>query len=145
MPKISPKTTSAQSNYNLMSHTVAIKTEFKNWNVLQKTLNRLGWTIKENTKCRTYPSDPDRNKIHPIAAINPMSSGYDMGVKLNEDGSIEFLWDSYGGSIEKSLGKGFSTLKKEYIVDLTREYYEEVELMELLADGSIILEADDGL
>lgn len=130
-----------------MSHTVQIQTEFKNWEILQKTLEQLGWTIKQNTKLNTYPSDPQRDKIYKYAAINPQRGGYDVGIDFNEEtGEVTQLhYDPFGGSIERSLGVKFATLKKEYVINVTKEHYEEVEILEQLADGSIILEADDGL
>lgn len=127
-----------------MSHTVQIKTEFKNRTALEAALTKLGWKLKENTKLRTYPYDPDRDKVYALAAINPMSNGYDVGLKIAETGEIDLLCDFYGGSIAKSLGTDFAILKKEYVIKVVEQEYEDVQILEMLADGSIILEADDG-
>ena len=126
-----------------MSHTVAIKTQLKNWNVLEKTLNQLGWIIKQNQKIRTYPSDPERNRVFEHIAFNP-NRGYDVGITTDAEGNISLHYDPYDGSVEKTLGRQFATLKKDYVINLTKEYYDEVEIMEQLADGSLIIEADDG-
>jgi len=129
-----------------MSHTVAIKTQFNNWEAFKSGLAKLGWEIKEKSKARTYPSDPDRNKIYDWIAVNPDKgyNAYDVGISQNAEGEISLHWDPYGGSIAKGLGQDFCELKKNYVVAVTEQYYEEVQILEMLADGSIILEADDG-
>jgi hypothetical protein len=128
-----------------MSHTVAIKTEFKNWNILTKTLENLGWTLKQNSKLRTYPSDPQRNTVYEWIAVNPDKNGYDVALRINADESIDLLCDTFGGSIERTLGNQFRTLKKEYVINVAKNEFEEVEILKALADGSLILEVDDGL
>lgn len=127
-----------------MSHTVAIKTQLKNWEVMEKTLNQLGWVIKKNQKIRTYPSDPARNRVFEHIAYNPVK-GYDVGITKDEEGNISLHYDPFDGSVERTLGRQFATLKKDYVINLTKEYYDEVEILEQLADGSLIIEADDGL
>lgn len=127
-----------------MSHTVAIKTELNNWTMLEKTLNQLGWVLKQKSKGRTYPSDPDRNKIYDWLAVNPQD-GYDVGISLDAEGNVSLHYDPFGGSVERTLGKGLSSLKRDYVLNVTRDHYDEVEIMEQLADGSMIIEADDGM
>ena len=127
-----------------MSHKVAIKNQLSNWTMLEKTLNQLGWVIKEKTKIRTYPSDPQRDKIYDHIAYNP-NRGYDVGISLDAEGNVALHYDPFDGSVEKTLGRQFATLKREYVLNVTRDYYDEVEIMEQMADGSLIIEADDGL
>jgi len=128
-----------------MSHTVKISTQFKKWDTLVKTFNQLGWTMKENCKAKTYPSDPARNTIYKHVAVNPEAHGYDVGINISESGEIELFWDPFGGSIERSLGRQMATLKKDYVINIAKEEFEDVQVLEMLADGSIIIEADDGL
>lgn len=129
-----------------MSHTVKIKTEFKNWDTLVKTFNQLKWTIQTKAKLlRTYPSDPAKGKLYDYIAVNPDTHGYDVGIEVDAEGNISLHCDFFGGSIARTLGNQMCTLKKEYVINVTKENFEEVEILEMLADGSIILEADDGL
>lgn len=127
-----------------MSHTVAIKTQLNNQNILEKTLNQLGWTIKQNCKIRTYPSDPQRDFVYPQIAYNP-NRGYDVGITTDAEGNVSLHYDSFDGSVERTLGQQFAKLKTDYVINMTKEYYEEVQILEMLEDGSLILEADDGL
>lgn len=125
-----------------MSHAVEITTSFSNWEALNKALAKLGWGMKENSKIRTYPSDPKGRETYEYVAVNPSSTGYDMGVKVDlQNGKIAFIWDSYGGSIERSLGKDFVKLKVEYAAALVEEHYDEVSVEEETSDY-IILEAE---
>lgn len=127
-----------------MSHTVAIKTQFNNWEAFKTALAKLNWTIKEKSKINTYPSDPGRNTIYDNIAVNAQRGGYDMGIVVNEKGEISLHYDPYGGSIYRTLGQDLAKLKQQYVVAVTEQYYEDVQVLEMLADGTIILEADDG-
>lgn len=127
-----------------MSHTVQIQTQFKKFDTLVKAFNKIGWTIKESSTARTYPSDPARHTVYPHIAVNPQT-GYDVGITVSDKGEIGIHYDPYGGSVERTLGSKLSTLKKEYVMEVTREEFEDVQILEMLEDGSIILEADDGL
>lgn len=125
-----------------MSHAVEIATTFFNWEALKKALDKLNWSIKEKTKIRTYGSDPKRHEIFDYVAVHPSSDGYDMGVKINPtDGQISFIWDSFNGSIERSLGRGFNKLKVAYAEALIDEHYDETEIAEETSDY-IIIEAE---
>lgn len=126
-----------------MSHTVAVKTEFNNWKLLEKSFNKLGWTLKQNSKIRTYPYDPQRTKVYDWIAVNP-HVGYDVGIAVDHENKVQLHYDTYGGSVEKTLGTKFAKLKTQYVLGVTAEYFEEIEILEQLADGSMIIEADDG-
>lgn len=131
-----------------MSHTVAIKTEMNNWELLQKSFSKLGWAIKQKAKIRTYPYDPGRNTVYDYIAINPVN-GYDVGITMEEnkegETQISLHYDPYDGSVERSLGTKFAKLKKEYVLEVAEQNFEEVLILEMFQDGSLIVEADDGL
>jgi hypothetical protein len=98
-----------------MSHTVKINSSFKteHTNALKRALENFGWSLKENSKINTYPSDPGRNKVYPMIMQNP--KGYDIGLLFNEQtGEIELYGDFFDGSIQKSLGNNIDKLKQEY-------------------------------
>lgn len=128
-----------------MSHSVAIATQFKSISALRKAFESLGWTLKENSKIRTYYSDPVRNKVYQTIAVNPRQ-GYDVGIIETESGEIKLECDFYSpGLIAATLGNEFNELKKKYIMEVTNEHYEQVTIEQMFADGSFIILADDGM
>lgn len=100
-----------------MSHTVKIQTKFKNENftAFKRALENFGWTIKENSKGRTYPGDTAANTVYPYVAVNKGtgSNSYDIGIKI-EGAEIACYGDFYGGSISNELGADLVNLRKEY-------------------------------
>lgn len=128
-----------------MSHVAEFKTQFRSVEALEKALVNLGWEIRYDGKINTYPSDPKRNVVYEKYAANPTKGGYDIGLVESKEGEINIIYDPYGGSVEKSLGSGLSELKKNYVLKLMEEEFETVEILETLADGSIVVEGDDGL
>jgi len=128
-----------------MSHSVSIKTQFVNKKGLFSAFDELGWKLKENSKIRTYSSDQVRNRVFDMIAVNPKQSGYDVGIVFNGD-EAELVCDFYSpGQIAATLGADFCELKKKYIIEVTKQYYDDVEIIEMLADGTLIIEAEDGL
>ena len=85
-----------------------------------------------------------RNKIFSLAAINPQM-GYDVGIEVDGE-EVKLIADmSYSPAhIKETLGADFCELKKKYIINVTKEYYDDVTIVEMMQDGSIIIEADDG-
>lgn len=130
-----------------MSHSVPIKTEFKSMKAMRKAFEDLGWSFKENCKMtNTYSSDPSRNKVFELVAINSLRGGYDVGIVQNERGEITLECDFFSaGKIAQTLGSEFSELKKKYVLNVTQENFEQVEIEQMFADGSFIIIADDGL
>mgnify|MGYP000137187799 CR=1 FL=1 len=129
-----------------MSHSLPIVTSFKSQTALRKAFESLGWTFQQNTKIRTYVGDPIQNKTFDLVAINPVQHGYDIGVEVNAKGEIELVCDFFSpGKIAQTLGNSFTELKKKYVMEVTKEHYEEMTILEQFADGSLIIEADDGL
>ena len=127
-----------------MSHSVPIKTEFKSKAAMQKAFEALGWSLKENSKIRSYSSDPARLKTFELVAVNPRN-GYDVGITIDENGAIDLTCDWYApGKISETLGPEFIELKKKYCIEVTNEHYEQVAIEQTFADGSFIILADDG-
>ncbi len=102
-----------------MSHTVKIKTQFKDLSMFKKALKALGWDVKENTKIRTYHSDPNRDELYKYVAVNPKANGFDVGVKVKPDGEMELFADFYDGSIASTLGADLTKLRQQYATEVT--------------------------
>ncbi|NBQ70328.1 MAG: hypothetical protein EBU46_16440 [Nitrosomonadaceae bacterium] len=108
-----------------MSHTVKIKTQFKQIGPLKDAFRAMGWTIKEKSKIRTYPGDPKSNEVYDFVAVNPdknASYAYDVGI--NESGEeLSVHCDFFGGSIAKTLGSDLIKLKDEYACQVIEQKY----------------------
>lgn len=129
-----------------MSHTVKIQTEFKDFRCLKKAFKALGWEIKENSTMRTYPNDPDKNKVWKYVAVNPKKENvYDLGIDVSESGKIEIFGDFFGGSVAAALGSGLSKLKQNYAVKVVEEELEPLGFMTNLThteNGYIVMECE---
>ena len=111
-----------------MSHSVNIKTQFKNIENLLNQFTKAGWALEHNTKCRTYPSDPRRDEFHTYVAKNPKTSGYDIGINLDSEGSAFFVCDFFDPSIQQQLGKDLKTIKQGYALDELHNFMREENL-----------------
>lgn len=125
-----------------MSHSVEIKTGFKSIETLTKALEKLNWKVKEKAKVRTYSTDPARNTVYDFVAVNPKSTGYDVGIKLVGDG-YNLACDFMDHSIENQLGQKFGKLKAEYAVNTISDFYTDVLTEE--TEEFITITADDGM
>jgi len=126
-----------------MSHSVPIKTEFRNLGALKRAFESLGWHIVENSKLNTYYSDPAKDKVYGLLARNPLPQGYDVGIIPDETITLEC--DFFRpGKIEQTLGQQFTELKKRYVNAVTEENFANVMVEQTFEDGSYILIADDG-
>lgn len=82
--------------------------------VLQEAFQLLGWSLKHESTCRTWSSNPDKTKVYPWVAVNPEIDGYDVGILPNEAG-LKLEADLFAhGKIEKQLGKDYVRLKDYY-------------------------------
>jgi hypothetical protein len=127
-----------------MSHSVNIKTQFKNVSNLLAQFEKLGWKIEMNQKCVTYPSDPRRDEVHPYVAKNP-KSGYDVGVNTDTEGNAYFICDFFDSSIEKQLGKNLQNIKPGYALDEIKSFMENEEMdyrVDVLESGEMVVIAE---
>jgi hypothetical protein len=122
-----------------MSHSVNIKTQFKEIHTLLQTFEEHGWTIVENQTCKTYPSDPSRNEVHRWVAKNP-KGGYDVGIDVDEEGMAKFTCDFYDSSIAAQLGNNLQRVKQGYSMNQLKRYMREEDLdykIETLETGEL--------
>jgi|LakMenEpi03Aug12_release.lakeMendotaPanAssembly.Ray.scaffolds.fasta_scaffold876530_2 hypothetical protein len=127
-----------------MSHSVNIKTQFKNIQNLLGQFTQAGWAIEQNTKCRTYPSDPRRDEVHTYVAKNPKNTGYDIGIDIDSEGNAYFVCDFFDSSIEKQLGQNLQNIKQGYtLTEIQRQLDAEnfAYSVEELATGEKVLTA----
>jgi hypothetical protein len=111
-----------------MSHSVNIKTQFKDTKLLEAAFESRGWKIVTNQVCRTYPSDPSRGKVHQFVAVNPQANGYDVGIDVGEDGNAFFTCDFFDSSIERQLGKQIKDIKQGYSLAKLKKFMSEEDL-----------------
>lgn len=127
-----------------MSHSVNIKTQFRNINTLLAQFKTLGWEVVQNSKCNTYPSDPRRDELHRYVAKNP-KGGYDIGVNVDEEGNAYFVCDFYDSSIQAQLGKNLSKVKQGYSISEIKKYLREEDMeykIETLPSGEMVVTAE---
>ena len=128
-----------------MSHSVNIKTQFKNISTLLEQFKNKGWTLKNDTKCNTYPSDPRRDEIHKYVAKNPHPNGYDVGIGIDADGSAYFVCDFFDSSIEKQLGKNLKDIKQGYSLTELKKAFRREDMrckVSELATGELVVVAE---
>lgn len=89
---------------------------FKDLDLLREAFKQLNWELKEQQKARTWPSNPEREKVYPYVAINPYADGYDVGVVPDaKAGRIDLEADLFSpGKVVKELGKEFCKLTQRY-------------------------------
>jgi len=110
-----------------MSHAVAVKTQFKNIEVLKKAFAESGWTkFAVNSKARMYSSDVAGTLTYDLVAINPAGK-FDIGVNM-EDGCASFKYDPWDASIERQLGNGLSKVKQGYTKLELKKFLREQEM-----------------
>jgi hypothetical protein len=127
-----------------MSHSVNIKTEFKNIINLLGQFTSRGWRIEQNTKCNTYPSDPRRDEIHRYVAKNPKNQ-YDIGINVDKQGMATFVCDFYDKTIEQQLGKNLQNIKQGYALQEVKDFMAEQDMhyqIEELATGELVVIAE---
>lgn len=89
---------------------------------LIRVFNELGWEIKHNGKCRTYATDPSKDVVHRHVAVNPLPTGYDVGIDINEQDTAYFTCDFFDSSIERQLGKKLQKVKQNYSLAQIKQF-----------------------
>lgn len=128
-----------------MSHSVNIKTQFKSIKTLLSQFEKAGWVIQNDTKCRTYPSDPRKEEIHKYVATNPKSSGYDVGIDIDAEGNAYFVCDFFDSSIQQQLGENLKNIKQGYALAEVKKFLREEDMeykVETLSTGELVVIAE---
>lgn len=128
-----------------MSHSVNIKTQFKNITGLCAEFGKLNWITTENTTRRTYPSDPSRNEPCRYVMKNPKADGYDIGINLDTEGNAAFVLDFYDRSIEQQLGRNLQKIKQGYALSELKKFMHMEDLnynVKTLPSGELMVTAE---
>ena len=128
-----------------MSHSVNIKTQFKNIKNLLAQFEQAGWAIATDSKCRTYPYDPRKDEMHKYVAKNPKSNGYDIGIDLDSEGNAYFVCDFFDRSIQDQLGENLKSIKQGYALAELKKFLREEDMeykVETLQTGEMVVIAE---
>ena len=129
-----------------MSHSVNIKTKFKNIDLLLEQFKLKGWRIVENQCRNTYPSDPTGKTPNKYVAKNPQPRGYDVGIDVDDEGNATFVYDPYDRGVEQQLGNRLRDIKQNYTLSIVNKALEYEDLrynVERLPNGELIITADE--
>jgi hypothetical protein len=128
-----------------MSHSVNIKTEFKNIENLLGQFRKRKWNIITDSKCNTYYSDPRKEEVHKYVAKNPSNGGFDVGIDVDNTGNAYFVCDFYDRSIEKQLGHNLKDIKQGYALEEVKKLMHEEDLsysVSELPSGELVIIAE---
>ena len=126
-----------------MSHTVKVAVAFKTAEIpsLRKAFEAKGWTLIENAMSRQYNGEVGPYRY---VAKNPGRdhNSYDIGINVNGE-NLEFMTDTWGGSVERSLGSGLGGLKQEFAVAVIEDEYPNATVVRSTdAHGNVLLEVE---
>ena len=116
-----------------MSHFTTIKVQIKNGEILQETLQELGYKVEQNTRVRGYRGDTTKAEY-----VIRQSNGYDLGFRRNGS-DYELVADFWGARINQQEFVHSVTQKyarKNLIATVQREGF-DIEEEETLADGTV--------
>lgn len=120
-----------------MSHWTQVKTNIRDFDVLEEAARSLGCEVARNATARGY-----YDNIQALMVIIPPKSPYDVAANKEEDGNISLTTDWYNGHVEKILGADFWLLKQSYSVTMVKRQASALlanVTEETLQDGSIKL------
>ncbi len=111
-----------------MSHIRKIEVRLTDIDALKKAFEKFGWTCGENEKINTYPGDPSKNKVFQFAFHHPDKYGYGVGVDYDTvEGNLNIFTDTYGGSVEESLGTELYKLYTAYNIEAAKNIVGDLE------------------
>ena len=116
-----------------MSHFTTIAIEIKNGDLLEQTLQELGYPVKQNTLVRGYLGDTTQAEY-----VIPMPNAYDIGFRKLGD-RYELIADMWGVAlnVEEFLGAIAQQYAAKMVVQSASQQGFEIEQQEMLADGTV--------
>jgi hypothetical protein len=116
-----------------MSHFTTIKVEIKNGEILEQTLQDLGFEVKCQTVVRGYMG----NRIEADYVI-PQDHGYDLGFRRQGD-SYDLIADFWGAMIDPQDFVQLVTQKYAHnsLLAMVKSQGYNIEQQEILEDGTV--------
>ncbi|MBD1805281.1 DUF1257 domain-containing protein [Microcoleus sp. FACHB-SPT15] len=116
-----------------MSHFTTIKVQIKNGEILQQTLQELGYTLEYNKKVRGYAG----NKTNAEYVIR-QDNGYDLGFRRNGE-TYELVADFWGAKIDQQafVNSIMQKYAHKMLMTSVQEQGFNVEEEETLEDGTV--------
>jgi len=116
-----------------MSHFTTIKVQIKNGEILQQTLQELGYTVEYNKKVRGYQG----NKTNAEYVIW-QDNGYDLGFRRNGE-NYELVADFWGAKIDQQafVNSIMQKYAHKMLMTSVQEQGFNVEEEETLEDGTV--------
>lgn len=107
-----------------MSHTITIKTKFKDLDILKKTFLQLGWSIVENSTLRGYAGlSLYQSKLsYSLVAKNP-NTGADIAITTDNANEISLIGDMACPTVSKTLGQNLSKLRQHYAFNIIEDEF----------------------
>ena len=116
-----------------MSHFTTIKVQIKNGEILQQTLQELGYTVEYNKKVRGYQG----NKTNAEYVIQ-QDNGYDLGFRRNGE-NYELVADFWGAKIDQQafVNSIMQKYAHKMLMTSVQEQGFDVEEEETLENGTV--------
>ncbi len=116
-----------------MSHFTTIAIEIKNGDLLEQTLQELGYPVKQNTLVRGYLGDTTQAEY-----VIPMPNAYDIGFRKLGD-RYELIADMWGIAlnVEEFLGAIAQQYAAKTVLHSASQQGFAIEQQEVLADGTV--------
>jgi hypothetical protein len=116
-----------------MSHFTTIAVEIKNGDLLEQSLQELGYPVKHNTLVRGYLGDTINAEY-----VIPMPNAYDIGFRKDGD-RYELITDMWGiaMNIEEFLGELNQQYATKIVLQSAVEQGFAIEQQETLEDGTV--------
>lgn len=116
-----------------MSHFTTIKVQIKNGEILQETLQELGYQVERNTYVRGYEGDRTNAEY-----VIRQKSGYDLGFRRDGE-NYELVADFWGARINQQ--QFINSISQKYahktLMATVQEQGFNVEEEEVLEDGTV--------
>ncbi|MCT7958844.1 DUF1257 domain-containing protein [Laspinema palackyanum] len=117
-----------------MSHFTTIKTQIKNGNILQQTLQQLNYVVERNSIVRGYQGITTTADY-----VIKRQNGYDIGF-LKTGEIYEMVADFWGVDLQKEFIQQINqSYAQNVVLNYAQEKGYEIESQETLEDGSVRL------
>lgn len=96
-----------------MSHLAKGKTRLKDLAAMRSAAQELGGELNEGQKTFIWYSDRNNHCDHAIS-IKGKKHAYEIGLRQQQDGSFEMVYDTFDNNLERQFGKDMVKLVDSY-------------------------------